>query len=102
MSLKIHPARILSGFILVMLTITLFSGREIKPTVHNRTGYLYQGYFQILEITVEQLDQLPGVSTKQAWEIFKKRDQFHSISDLTVIKGIGPKKAAKLGQYLRF
>ncbi len=60
-------------------------------------------WWDINEVTKEQLCEIPGVGDKTAQKILDYREtltQYYDISELTEIKGIGDKTLQKLKQYL--
>lgn len=53
--------------------------------------------------TAAELEQVPGIGTSTADKILKMRKAygpFKSVDDLRAIKGIGPKRMAKMRKYL--
>lgn len=77
------------------------SGKE-GPARHRKP--MLTGLVNPNRATLEQLQALPGVGEKMAARIVEERANgpFKDLEDLQRVKGIGPKKAEKMGPWLRF
>ncbi len=89
------PKLILSAFILTTLVFSNFAyAKGSKKQI--------SGQLNLNTASVEQLDQLPGVSPKKAEAIadYRKEHPFKSVSDLDNVKGFSEKSIEKLKPYV--
>jgi len=62
------------------------------------------GSIDVNTASAEELDRLPGIGPHYAREIVRYREQhgrFRTVDELLEVKGIGPKKLARIRPYVR-
>ena len=64
------------------------------------SSYIYTGKYKLSEITVAELDMIPGISLKVAQNIFKDRDKIKRYGDFLKVKGVGPSRLNILKDYI--
>jgi comEA protein len=92
-------ALILIGSLLKFLNIEAKEHLAFEEKIHSSS------VININEASKEKLEELPGVGAVTASRIIDYRNEFghfKSLEDLTKVKGIGPKKAAAIKQYISF
>jgi len=72
------------------------------PESFEQKEYIFTGKYVFKDITLEQLDDLPKISFKDAKNIYKNKDGIKSFEDLKKIKGIKEKKLEILKRYIVF
>jgi len=80
--------------VFVLATLLLAWNGQAKQKV--------SGQLNLNLATVEQIDQLPGVSPKKALAIvdYRKQHPYKSVDELDNVKGFSPKSIEKLRPYL--
>ena len=78
-------------YLLAVLTIVL-------PLSNLFAAEKFEGTVDINTASIEQLIQLPGIGPKKAEAIieYRQKNPFKDLSELTEVKGIGPKLLEKL------
>lgn len=79
-------------------------GPTVSSTARAAPETLVAGSINLNTATAEELDRLPGIGPHYALEIVRYRERhgpFRSVEELLEVKGIGPKKLARIRPYVR-
>ncbi len=98
-----HVFFVLAMTMLAVCTNIAFADPNAKSQLSKTEAVLQK--VSINTASLEQLDAIPGLGKKKAQAVLDHIAQYGPIqsqADLTKVKGIGDKLAAKIGPYLSF
>lgn len=86
-----------------LVTPHSFNYFKTNPKTQNikEKTYITTGHYYLPNMTIQQIDNLPNISKKQAKLIFKSKSRIKNYEDFIKIKGIGKKKIKVLKKYIQ-
>jgi competence protein ComEA len=84
------------------LIVSMFMAAALCLSLSVQAKQKVSGQLNLNLATVEQIDQLPGVSPKKALAIveYRKEHPYKSVDELDNVKGFSPKSIEKVRPYL--